>query len=212
MEGTFHYNWSEYEDMDDKKVVLIARKGNSLALDYLINKYKKLVETISRGYFLIGGDRDDIIQEGMIGLLKGFRDFDEENGTPFTYFIEICIKRQIITAINRAKRKKHTPLNEYISLNKKVWYEDSDRTLIETLQGDKVLDPMESYIRDEEIQSFKGEVSKSLSPLELTILINFLAGETYEEISIKLNKDQKCIDNALQRARKKLIQGFHNKY
>lgn len=202
------YNLIEYECMDENDVVEIAKNGDSLALDYLINKYKRFVIMKSSPYFLVGGERDDIIQEGMIGLFKAIKDYDRNKLTPFICFVEMCIKRQIITAIKRATRKKHGPLNTYISLNKTAYKEESEISLIEIIEENKIMDPMEVYINEEESEKTENKIIGMLSELEFEVFKGYLEGETYEEISLDINRDTKCIDNALQRVKRKLSGGI----
>lgn len=194
----------EYEHMKDEDVVEIAKSGNSLALDYLLNKYKGFVKAKSMSYFLVGGDRDDIIQEGMIGLFKAIINYDKEKLSSFMYFVDMCIKRQIITAIKSANREKHRPLNSYISLNKPYYERDSERTLNDMLEGCNGLDPMEMFINLEEVKKMETHMIDLLSDLEFEVAKNYVLGKSYEEISLEINKDFKCIDNALQRIKKKL--------
>lgn len=193
----------KYKDMKDKDIVKIAKSGDSLALDYLINKYENFVVLKTKPFFLAGGDRDDIFQEGMIGLFQAIRDYDETRLTSFIGFVDICIKRQIITAVKTYNRNKHIPLNSYISLNKIVYIDDSDRTLLETIEGNQVLDPMEIYINEEDFASNKRKMDTMLSKLELRVLKSYLQGMSYEKIALEINKDEKCIDNALQRIKMK---------
>ena len=135
-----------FRNMDDEEIVEAAQNNNDVALEYLIYKYKSYVKLKARSYYLIGADKEDIIQEGMIGLYKAIRDYDRDRNTTFRAFAEICITRQIITAIKTATRQKHIPLNSYISLNKPVYNEESDRTLLDILSGIKVCDPEELMI------------------------------------------------------------------
>lgn len=200
----------KYKYMKENDIVKMARNGDTLAIDYLLNKYKKFVMAKSMPYFLVGGDRDDIIQEGMIGLFQAIKYYDEDKLIPFIYFMEICIKRQIITAIKTATRKKHLPLNSYVSLNKSAYREDSERTLIEVVEGNKVSDPLETYIEEEEFEKRKGKIISTLSDLEFKVLNKFLEGKSYEEISSEIGKDEKSIDNALQRVKKKFNRIFTN--
>ncbi len=193
-----------YKYMNDKDIVKLFRRGDSLALDYLLNKYKYFVVSKSKRYFIVGGDRDDIIQEGMIGLFKAIKDYDENRNTSFIYFVEICIKRQIITAIKTATRQKHLPLNCYISLNKTICEEGSDRTLIDVIEGYQALDPMEIYISEEENIKMEKSMNKLLSDLEFQVITRYLIGKSYEEIAEEIERDEKCIDNAIQRVKKKL--------
>ncbi len=194
----------EYELMKDEDIVELVRSGDILALDYLLNKYRNFVKAKSATYFLVGGDRDDIVQEGMIGLFKAIRDYDRHRLTSFVSFVELCIKRQIITAIKTATRKKHIPLNSYISLNKPLYEEEADRVLMDIVEGTKNLDPMEIFIIEEEIKKMESRMNKMLSDLELEVMQEYLQGKSYEEIALEINRDTKCIDNAIQRVKKKL--------
>lgn len=193
----------EYKLIRDEDIVELVRSGDILALDYLLSKYRNFVKAKSSTYFLVGGDRDDIIQEGMIGLFKAIRDYDKNRPSSFISFVELCIKRQIITAIKAANRKKHIPLNSYISLNKPL-YEEADRILMDIMEGAKVLDPMEIFIIEEEIKKMESRMDSMLSDLEFEVIQQYLQGKSYEEISLEINRDTKCIDNAIQRVKKKL--------
>ena len=193
----------EYKLIRDEDIVELVRSGDILALDYLLSKYRNFVKAKSSTYFLVGGDRDDIIQEGMIGLFKAIRDYDKNRPSSFISFVELCIKRQIITAIKAANRKKHIPLNSYISLNKPL-YEEADRILMDIMEGAKVLDPMEIFIIEEEIKKMESRMDSMLSDLEFEVIQLYLQGKSYEEISLEINRDAKCIDNAIQRVKKKL--------
>jgi RNA polymerase sporulation-specific sigma factor len=141
----------DYDLMLDEDIVEVALSGDSRALEYLLNKYRNFVRTKARSYFLIGADREDIVQEGMIGLYKAIRDFRPNKLSTFRAFAELCITRQIITAIKTATRQKHIPLNSYISLNKPIYDEESDRTLMDVISGVRVTDPEELIIRKEEL-------------------------------------------------------------
>ncbi len=158
----------------------------------------------ARTYFLIGADREDIIQEGMIGLYKAIRDFREDKLSSFKAFAELCITRQIITAIKTATRQKHIPLNSYISLNKPVFDEESDRTLFDVISETSVADPEEMVINREEFSGMECKMGEILSSLEWKVLSMFLQGKTYQEISAKLKRHVKSIDNALQRVKRKV--------
>ncbi|QQY79431.1 RNA polymerase sporulation sigma factor SigH [Keratinibaculum paraultunense] len=195
---------SIYDDMKDEDVVERAKTGDPLALDYLMSKYKSFVKLKSRSYFLIGADNEDIIQEGMIGLYKAIRDYDKDKLTSFKAFAELCITRQIITAIKTATRQKHIPLNSYISLNKPIYDEESDRTLLDVISGTKVTDPEELVISSEELCFMENQMVELLSDLEWDVLMAYLEGKTYQEIADELNRHVKSIDNALQRVKRKL--------
>ncbi|MDI3481094.1 MAG: polymerase sporulation-specific sigma factor [Tepidanaerobacteraceae bacterium] len=195
---------ASFEDMHDEEVVCEAINGSREALEYLINKYKNFVKSKARSYFLIGADREDIIQEGMIGLYKAIRDFNPEKLSSFRAFAELCITRQIITAIKTATRQKHIPLNSYVSLNKPIYDEDSDRTLLDILSGVKVSDPEELIISREEFEDIEGKMGQILSKLEWQVLMSYLGGKSYQEIAKDLKRHVKSIDNALQRVKRKL--------
>ncbi|HHY13571.1 MAG TPA: RNA polymerase sporulation sigma factor SigH [Thermoanaerobacterales bacterium] len=193
-----------YEFMLDEEIVDCAKEGDLLALEYLIKKYKNFVRAKARSYFLIGADREDIVQEGMIGLYKAIRDYRKDRLASFRAFAELCITRQIITAIKTATRQKHIPLNSYISLNKPIYDEDSDRTLLDVLTGTKVTDPEELVISREEFYAIEEKMEEILSRLEWQVLMSYLEGKSYQEISKELNRHVKSIDNALQRVKRKL--------
>ncbi len=193
-----------YEAMTDEQVVDFARDSNDVALEYLINKYRNFVRAKARSYFLIGADREDIIQEGMIGLYKAIRDFRPDKLASFRAFAELCITRQIITAIKTATRQKHIPLNSYVSLNKPIYDEESDRTLLDVISGSKVTDPEELVISREEFVDIENKMGEFLSDLEWKVLMFYLEGKSYQEIADDLSRHVKSIDNALQRVKRKL--------
>jgi len=193
-----------YPLMGDEEIVKKAKKGDNIALEYLIKKYKYFVRAKARSYFLIGADKEDIIQEGMIGLYKAVRDYDATKLASFRAFAELCITRQIITAIKTATRQKHMPLNSYISLNKPLYDEESDRTLMDMISGAKITDPEELMISKEELSRIEEKIGQTLSGLELEVLLSYLQGKSYQEIAINLERHVKSIDNALQRVKRKL--------
>ncbi len=194
----------DFKTMGDEDVVELAKSNNPLALEYLISKYKNFVRSKARSYFLIGADRDDIIQEGMIGLYKAIRDYEKGKLASFKSFAEICIKRQMITAIKSATRQKHVPLNSYVSLNKPVYEEETDRMLIDVLSERDALDPMELFIGREDLNTMENKIEELLSELEMEVLMAYIDGKSYQEIAEELHRDVKSIDNALQRVKKKL--------
>lgn len=196
--------YQSFEDLNDEEVVAFAREGDTVALEYLIHKYKNFVRAKARSYFLIGADREDIIQEGMIGLYKAIRDFRADKLASFRAFAELCITRQIITAIKTATRQKHIPLNSYVSLNKPLYDDESDRTLEDVLAGNKVTDPEELVISREEFLDIESKMSEFLSDLEWSVLMLYLEGKSYQEIAEQLSRHVKSIDNALQRVKRKL--------
>ena len=194
----------DFKDKSDEEIVAQAKSGNNRAQEYLISKYENFVKAKAKSYFLIGADKEDIYQEGMIGLYKAIRDFNPEKSTSFKAFAEICVIRQIITAIKTATRQKHIPLNTYISLNKPIYEEESERTLLDVLAGLKITDPEELMISKEQIDYIEGKISKVLSGLELEVLTSYLDGKSYQEIASDLERHSKSIDNALQRVKRKL--------
>jgi len=199
-----HREHHHYEVMDDEDIVNLARDGSDIASEFLITKYKNFVRAKARSYFLIGADREDIIQEGMIGLYKAIRDFRSDKLSSFRAFAELCITRQIITAIKTATRQKHIPLNSYVSLNKPIYDEDSDRTLLDVISGAKVSDPEELIISREEFGDIESKMGEILSDLEWRVLMAYLDGKSYQEIANDLGRHVKSIDNALQRVKRKL--------
>jgi RNA polymerase sporulation-specific sigma factor len=201
----------DYDSMMDEDIVEFAREGSTEALEYLINKYKNFVRAKARSYFLIGADRDDITQEGMIGLYKAIRDFRADKLSSFRAFAELCITRQIITAIKTATRQKHIPLNSYVSLNKPIYDDDSDRTLLDVISGSKVTDPEELIISREEFGDIEGKMEEILSDLEWKVLMSYLDGKSYHEIAVELHRHVKSIDNALQRVKRKLERYLENR-
>jgi RNA polymerase sporulation-specific sigma factor len=193
-----------YGTMQDEELVERIHNGESEALDYLIQKYRNFVRAKARSYFIIGADREDIIQEGMIGLYKAIRDYREDKLTSFRAFAELCINRQMITAIKTATRQKHIPLNSYISLDKPIYDEESDRTLMDVITGAKISNPEELILIREKYVCIEVKISELLSDLERKVLALYLDGQSYQEISEELNRHVKSIDNALQRVKKKL--------
>ncbi len=194
----------DLENLPDEEVVVLVKAGDLEALEYLINKYKNFVRAKARSYFLIGADREDIVQEGMIGLYKSIRDFREDKLSSFKAFAELCITRQIITAIKTATRQKHIPLNSYVSLDKPIYDEESDRTLLDVICGNRVTDPEELIINQEEFDDIEDKMGEILSELERQVLMLYLDGRSYQEIAVDLDRHVKSIDNALQRVKRKL--------
>jgi len=195
-----------YKNAKDEELVLMAQSGDEAAQEYLLDKYKSLVRAKSRAYFLIGADSEDIIQEGMIGLYKAVRDYNEEKNASFRSFAELCVNRQMITAIKAATRQKHQPLNSYVSLNKPVYEEESEQTYMDFLQSSSgsLLNPEALLIGQENKSFLENQMVKNLSSFETRVLVLYLQGRSYFEIANVLDKPEKSIDNALQRVKKKL--------
>ena len=194
----------KYATTRDEELVLLAQSGDEEAQEFLLDKYKFLVRAKSRAYFLIGADNEDIIQEGMIGLYKAVRDYNEEKNASFHSFAELCVNRQMITAIKAATRQKHQPLNSYVSLNKPVYEEESEQTYMDLLQSGALLNPEVLLIGQENKSFLEHQMMKKLSSFETRVLVLYLQGRSYFEIARVLDKPEKSIDNALQRVKKKL--------
>lgn len=193
----------EYTELSDEALVKLSAR-DELAMEVLISRYKNLARSKARIYFLVGADRDDIIQEGMIGLFKAVRDFDETKVASFKSFAELCVKRQIITAIKTATRQKHIPLNSYVSLSKPVYDEDSERTLADTLLENVSTDPEHLFITKETFEDIEVKINAALSRFESEVLDMYLDGNSYQEIAEFMNRTPKSIDNALQRIKRKI--------
>ncbi|MDY6028717.1 MAG: RNA polymerase sporulation sigma factor SigH [Acidaminococcaceae bacterium] len=210
--GSVNEHYEVFVNMTDEEIVADAQiNGNALAQEYLLHKYRNFVRAKARSYFLIGAEREDIIQEGMIGLYKAIRDFKSDRQSSFRAFAELCVTRQIITAIKTATRQKHIPLNSYISLNKPIYEEDSDRTLLDVISGVRVANPEDMVISREEFEDIESKMNNILSDLEWRVLMSYLDGKSYQEIAVDIDRHVKSIDNALQRVKRKLEKYIINK-
>ena len=189
---------------DEELCRLAQGPEGGAALEFLLNRYKNFVRSRARSYFLIGADHEDIVQEGMIGLYKAVRDFRPEKLASFRAFAELCVTRQIITAIKTATRQKHIPLNSYISLNKPIFDEESDRTLLDVISEGRITNPEELLIGQEDLSTIESRIGKMLSPLEWEVLLAYLDGRSYQEIAEDLGRHVKSSDNALQRVKRKM--------
>lgn len=191
--------------LSDEQLVLLSVKGDSEAEETILHRYKNYVKSKARTYYLIGAENDDVVQEGMIGLYKAIRDFNPDKNITFKTFADVCITRQILTAIRTANRNKHNPLNASVSMNAPVFDEDSGTTFMNVIHQGSASSPEDSYIVDETLKEIKSEISKKLSGFENQVLELYLDGLSYVEISEKMDKSLKSIDNALQRIKKKLM-------
>lgn len=194
-------NYNEYAD---EELVKLAQEGDDDAEEFLIRKYKDVVRSKAHLYFMVGADREDIVQEGMIGIFKAIRGYNRSRQASFRTFAEICVNRQIITAIKRAARLKHSPLNTSVSLNKPISDTDPLKTLEETLSSNSNTDPEALYLLKEDIDYIEGNGNDIFSDLELRVWNEYLQGKSYVEIAKVTGKTPKAIDNAIQRTKRKL--------
>lgn len=195
---------NQYKPLTDEEVVGLAQNGDEQAVEYILEKYKALVKARVRAYFLMGADKEDLLQEGMIGLFKAIRDFSKDKQSNFAGFADLCATRQIVTAIKTATRQKHMPLNNYVSLNKPVYTDESERTLLDSVSQAIVSDPEQIVINEEEYNRTSMKILSSLSDFEKDVLELYLQGRSYNEIAMQQNRSAKSIDNALQRIKKKV--------
>lgn len=194
----------DFNDMKDEQIVIEAKKGNVDALNYIIEKYKNMVVSISSKYFIIGAEKEDIIQEGMIGLFKSIRNFEDGKQSSFKSFADLCIKRQLITAIKTSTRQKHIPLNSYLSLNKNAYETEGDLELIDVLNAEVIEDPLDTITNKESVENIENQMQNILSEFEKNVLDKYLKGYSYNQIAQKLDTHVKSVDNAIQRIKKKV--------
>ncbi|MGN0162009.1 MAG: RNA polymerase sporulation sigma factor SigH [Candidatus Ornithomonoglobus sp.] len=195
---------AEFEKIPDDELVAMAQAGDEGALEAILMRYKPLVHKKSQPYYLAGGDDDDIVQEGLIGLYKAVIDFDKDKFPLFKVFAGVCIERRIISAVKKASRQKHTPLNSYISLSNSAYDEEQGIALGDVIDSGRGENPEKILIERENISGLEGIINNVLSPLEMQVLLCHLNGKTYKETAQKLGKDVKAVDNAMQRIKKKL--------
>lgn len=201
---------NNYQNLKDEEIISEIKAGDEKALTYLLNKYKELVNIKVGRYFLIGAEKEDIVQEGMIGLYKAIKNFDKSKQNTFKTFANMCIERQLITAIKTSNRQKHMPLNSYLSLNTAAYdnNEENSVELIDTFNNNSVEDPLETVMKKEYYKQVQDGIEKSLSKFEKQVLDRFINGESYNVIAQKLNAPVKSVDNAIQRIRKKAIKNM----
>lgn len=191
--------------MNSKELLTYAQQGDAHAIELLLTKHKRIVYYKAKTFFIIGGDLDDLIQEGLIGLYEAICDYDENKQVSFIYFAELCIVRKIISSIKLANRLKHSPLNSYISIYKPVENKDSNRSLLETIINNETIEPSVFLEEKERLIQIKNKLMEVLSDLEWNVLCLFVQGWSYEEISKMLNRHYKAIDNTMQRIRRKAV-------
>ena len=207
--SNIYYTTEKYANLTDEQIISQIKEGDEQALSFLLDKYKDLVNSKVGKYFIIGAEREDIIQEGMIGLYKAIRGFDHCKQNTFKTFANLCIERQLITAIKSSNRQKHMPLNSYLSLNTYAYDNDEDGTeLIETFEVDTIEDPLETIMKKESFDEIQKTMHKSLSKFEEQVLDRYIQGESYEIIAKRLDTPVKSVDNAIQRIRKKAIKNL----
>ena len=195
---------NNYNNMSDDELLELINKKDTDALDFLICKYKDLVNSKVNKYFIIGAEKEDIVQEGLIGLYKAIKSFDPEKQNSFKSFANLCIERQLITAIKSSNRQKHMPLNSYLSLNQVAYEgEDNDTELIDTFDSKTIEDPLETITKREYYARVESTIDKMLSDFEKRVLNRYIKGESYVQIAERLNAPVKSVDNAIQRIRKK---------
>ena len=196
---------SEYEDVPDEELIKLVHSGDKNALDFLIGKYNDIVSMKANKFFIIGAEKEDMVQEGMIGLYKAIKSFDVEKQNSFKTFANLCIERQLITAIKTSNRQKHIPLNSSISLNTSAYDENDETSIMEILDTKLVEDPLETITKKEYFEAVESRIDKNLSTFEKKVLDFYFQGESYVNIATKLDAQVKAVDNAIQRIRKKAI-------
>lgn len=199
---------TNYNSMTDEQLISLVKADDKYALDFIIEKYKNLVNMKVSKYFIIGAEKEDIVQEGMIGLFKAIQGFDNTKQNSFKTFANMCIERQLITAIKTSNRQKHMPLNGYISLNTAAYEEDEDTTVLEVFDSHQTEDPLDTITKKEYYKRVEDAIDKNLSDFEKQVLARFIKGESYVTIAEKLDTPVKSIDNAIQRIRKKAIKNI----
>ena len=206
------FSVDKFDEMTDEQIVLEVQKGDKQALSYLMNKYKELVNIKVSKYFMVGAERDDIVQEGLIGLFKSIKMFKKDKNNSFKSFANMCIERQLITAIKSSTRQKHMPLNSYLSLNASAYdnEEENGIELINTLDNKMEEDPLETVMKKEYYKQIESSIEKSLSTFEKQVLDGYVKGYSYVTIAKKLDSPVKSVDNAIQRIRKKAIKNMLN--
>ncbi len=192
------------QDKIDKEYIKRIKSGDKMALNHIMDKYKNFVFSKAKPFFIVGAEKEDIIQEGMIGLYKAIKGYDETKEVTFKVFADLCIRRQIMTAIKTATRQKHIPLNSYLSLNKAAFDEDGDRTVMDMLDMETVPDPLDTITSQETYRKLEMKMNELLSDFEQKVLAEYLNGCSYSEIATRLDSHVKAVDNAVQRIKKKV--------
>ena len=204
------FTTSKYQNLEDEQIIEQIKQGDEEALSYILEKYKNLVNIKVSKYFMVGAEKEDVVQEGMIGLFKAIKSYNLEKQNSFKSFANICIERQLITTIKSSNRQKHIPLNSYLSLNTAAYdnNEDDSVEIIDTFNSNTIEDPLETIMKQEYYNEVETAVNKNLSKFEKQVLDRYLKGESYVKIAEKLDSPVKSIDNAIQRIRKKAIKNM----
>lgn len=209
--NNIYFKTNDYENMPDEEVVKLIKQGDDDAFSYLCEKYKDIINVKVSKYYIIGAERDDTVQEGMIGLFKAIKSYDETKQNSFKTFANICVERQLITAIKSSNRQKHQPLNSYLSLNNSAYdNDDNDEELINTFDSKTIEDPLDTVMKKEYIAHIENTIDKTLSSFEKQVLNRYIKGESYVDIANKLDAPVKSVDNAIQRIRKKAIKNLYD--
>ena len=211
--SVFYSRGIEYEKMTDEQLLKLIKKEDKTALNCLIDRYKDAVEMKVTKFYITGAEKDDIVQEGLIGLFKSIKNFNPEKQNSFKTFANLCIERQIITAIKGSNRQKHLPLNSYVSLNNTGYDNENgeeDNQLIDVLNSNTIEDPLDTITKNEYMKDVEKSINQSLSDFEKKVLNKFVQGESYTEIANSLNSPVKSVDNAIQRIRKKTVKNIEN--
>lgn len=203
-----YYSSNNFNTMCDEELISLIKKGNEQALDFLIHRYQELVHMKVGKYFIVGAEKEDIMQEGMIGLFKAIKSFNPEKQNSFKTFANLCIERQLITAIKTSNRQKHIPLNSYLSLNATAYDDDDDSVVLDTFNANIMEDPLDMITKKEYYNSVENAIDKALSNFEKQVLQKYMQGDSYVKIAEDLDAPVKSIDNAIQRIRKKAIKNI----
>lgn len=210
-EQNVYFSTNKYNNLSDEDVIKLIKQGDNQALSYLLERYKELVNIKVGKYYIVGAEREDTVQEGMIGLFKAIKCFDAQKQNSFKTFANICIERQLITAIKTSNRQKHMPLNSYLSLNNSAYdNEDNDEELINTFDSKTIEDPLDTLMKKEYYEQIESTIDKTLSGFEKQVLNRYIKGESYVDIAAKLGAPVKSVTTAIQRIRKKAIKNLFN--
>lgn len=209
-QNVYYSSTKDYEQIKDEDLIEIIKSGDKNALEYLIDRYKELVNIKVSKYYIVGAERDDIVQEGLIGLFKAIKCYKPDQQNSFKSFANMCVERQLITAIKTSNRQKHMPLNSYLSLNMSAYDEEDENntSIMEIFNSSLIEDPLDTITKKEYYASVENAIDKALSNFERQVLNRYVNGESYVEIAQKLDAPVKSIDNAIQRIRKKAIKGI----